>query len=131
MDDVSPEHLHELMRTFYSTQVVVSTQDKAHTEHITREQSICAVWVRERAKRLTASQVGGIAKMRRNTKRSNKAKGLLYSTFKGSKATMYGTLREEKAREKYVAYQQQNGHLTLTVELSGLVIMCGYSVAGC
>ncbi len=100
MDDVSPEHLHELMRTFYSTQVVVSTQDKAHTEHITREQSICAVWVRERAKRLTASQVGGIAKTRRNTKRSNKVKELLYSTFKGSKATMYGTLREEKAKRR-------------------------------
>ncbi len=59
--------------------------------------------------------------MRRNTKRSNKVKELLYSTFKGSKATMYGTLREDKAREEYVAHQQRNGHLALTVVLSGLV----------
>jgi len=122
VDDISPECLQELMRTFYSTQVAVSTRDRTSIEHTTREQNRCAVWVQERAKRLTASQVGGIAKMRSNTKRSNKVKELLYSTFKGSKATMYGTLREDKAREQYVAHQQRNGHLALTVVLSGLVI---------
>ncbi len=119
---ISPECLQELMRTVYSTQVAVSTRDRTSIEHTTREQNSCAVWVQEGAKRLTASQVGGIAKMRRNTKRSNKVKELLYSTFKGSKATMYGTLRKDKVREEYVAHQQWNGHWALTVVLSGLVI---------
>ena len=44
----------------------------------------------ERRKRLTASNVGSIAKMRKTTKRSNKVKGLLYSSFRGNVATLYG-----------------------------------------
>ena len=37
--------------------------------------------------RITASCVGGIAKMRKTTKRSKKVEELLYSTFR---ATIYG-----------------------------------------
>ena len=59
--------------------------------------------------------------MKKSTKRSNKVKELLYSTFRGNKATMYGILREDAAKEKYVAEQQAN-HPGLNTKPSGLVV---------
>ena len=59
----------------------------------------------ERRKRLTASNVGSIAKMRKPTKRSNKVKGLLYSSFGGNVTTLYGITTEETARHDYITYQ--------------------------
>ncbi len=35
VDDISPECLQELMSTFYSTQVAVSTRDRTSIEHNT------------------------------------------------------------------------------------------------
>ena len=58
--------------------------------------------------------------MRRSKKKRDKVKELLCITFRGSKATMYGTLMEDKAREEYTAHQRNNHH-GLTTELSGLV----------
>ena len=49
-------------------------------------------------------------------KQSNKVKELLYSTFRGKKATMYGTLTEDKTKENYIAYQQNNDHSVITTE---------------
>ena len=48
-------------------------------------------------KRMTASQVGGILKMKKTTRRSKKVE-ILYSKFKGNCATMYGTNMEETSR---------------------------------
>ena len=56
----------------------------------------------EKRKRLTASNVGSIAKMRKPTKQSNKVKGLLYSSFRGNVATLYGMTTEEKAKQAYI-----------------------------
>ena len=50
----------------------------------------------ERRKRITASNVGSIAKMRKTTKRCNKVKSLLYSSFRGNQATQYGVDNEVK-----------------------------------
>ena len=47
---------------------------------------------------------------------------MLYSRFKGSEATRYGSLREEAARQQYVSCQQQNGHCNLKMVTTGLVI---------
>lgn len=121
VDDISPEHLDDLKKSFYATQVVVSAEDRENIEQCTRQQSGSSFWLEERAKRITASHVGSIAKMRKTTKRSGKVKELLYNTFRGNKATMYGTLMEEKAREEYVAQQQVN-HPGLATEKSGLVV---------
>ncbi len=79
-------------------------------------------WMAERHLRITASKVGGIAKMRNTTKRSNKVKALLYTTFKGNAATAYGLLKEEKTTELYIAHQRRNGHLDLTVQKCGLFV---------
>ena len=49
-------------------------------------------------------------------------KELLYSTFRGNKATMYGTLMEDKAREDYIAYQHKENHPGMTITKCGLVV---------
>ena len=76
----------------------------------------------EQRKRITASSVGSIAKMRKTTKRSNKVQTLLYSNFKGNKATRYGTAKEEEARQEYITYKRRNGHPDLNVETCGLFV---------
>ena len=58
--------------------------------------------MRERMKRVTASGVGGILKMRKTTKRSKKVEEMLYSKFRGNQATMYGTNMEETTRRQTV-----------------------------
>lgn len=47
---------------------------------------------------------------------------LLYSTFTGSRATRYGTLMDDVARQEYVAQQRGNGHPGLKTKESGLVV---------
>ena len=76
----------------------------------------------ERHLRLTASTVGSISKMQRKTKRAKKVETLLYSKFKGSDATRYGSLMEEPARQDYIKFQQLNGHPGLTTKRCGLVV---------
>ncbi len=64
----------------------------------------------ERRKRLTASNVGSIAKMRKTTKRSSKVQSLLYSSFRGNQATRYGSANEDSARQQYIADLVCEGH---------------------
>ncbi len=51
-----------------------------------------------------------------------KVQSLLYSNFKGNKATHYGTAKEQETRQEYITYQQRNGHPDLSVETCGLFI---------
>lgn len=76
----------------------------------------------ERRKRITASMVGSIAKMRSTTKKSKKVANLLYSRFRGNAATRYGNQMEDTARQLYETYQRQNGHPGLKVDECGLFI---------
>ena len=76
----------------------------------------------EQRKRITASNVGSVAKMKASTKRAKKVEQLLYSRFTGSKATRYGCTMEEVALREYTAYQQQHGHPGLKTEPVGLCI---------
>ena len=71
-DDVSPEHLTELKNTFYNSKVVVTKEEAEDIERDTRAQNESEYWMTERRKRLTASRVGSVAKMKRTTKRSSK-----------------------------------------------------------
>ena len=121
-DDVSPEYLDELKNAFYNTHVAVTTEQADNTEQETREQSRSDVWIGERMKRITASRVGGILKMRKTTKRSTKVKEILYSKFRGNQATLYGSRMEETARQQYVAHQNQQSHVGLQTHSIGLVI---------
>ena len=60
--------------------------------------------------------------MKNSTKRSNKVKEMLYSTFRGNEATRYGADMEERTKQQYVAYQELNGHPGTTVEDCGLFV---------
>jgi hypothetical protein len=122
LEDISPQHLEELKYTFYETKVTINREEASRIERETREQAQNEKWKEERRKRITASNVGGIAKMKATTKRSTKVRNLLYSTFRGNKATLYGSQMEEPTRVQYTTHQQRNGHPNLTVEQCGLFI---------
>ena len=121
-EDISPDHLDELKQGFYQTKVVVTPREVTQIENDTRQQADCPEWLIERRKRITASMVGGIAKMRSTTKRAKKVENLLYTKFRGNAATRYGAAMEETAKREYQAYQQQHGHPGLTVDSSRLWI---------
>ena len=121
-EDVSPEYLDELKQQFYDTNVVVSKEQACLIEQSTRSQSETVLWREERKKRMTASRVGGIAKMRKGTKKAKRVQEMLYSRFTGNAATRYGLAMEEEAMKQYVAYQHQHGHPGLATEPAGLHI---------
>lgn len=121
-DDISSEYLDELKKSFYTTHVTVTMERAINIQQETREQCGSDLWIRERTKRITASRVGGILKMKKTTKRSRKVEEILYNKFRGNQATMYGTKMEETARQQYVTNQCQNGHVGLETNRIGLVI---------
>ena len=124
-DDVTSEHLTELKDAYYVSEVAVTESKAMEIETNTREQNGSGLWMDERRKRLTASRVGAIAKMRKTTKRSNKVFEIIYGSFRGNEATRYGCTMEATARDEYVTYQQQKGHPSLTTTKTGLVVSMG------
>ena len=103
-DDASSQILEDMKTTFFKKQVVVMEKEKEEIETKTRGQSDNEMWRNERRKRLTASKVGMIAKMRKNTKTKNKVEQLLYSRFKGNAATQYGLEMEDTTRNDYMKH---------------------------
>lgn len=79
-DGISPEHLEELKKGFYETKEVVNSEEAIEVEKQTRDQTDSQEWISERRKRLTASVVGGIAKLRSTCRRK-----------KGGELTQYQT----------------------------------------
>ena len=120
-DDVSPEFLYEMNTNYYQTKVVVTKEEVEKIERCTQKQAGSEQWICERRKRLTASRVGGVAKMRKTTKRSKKVQELLYSTFRGNEATRYGMEMELTTTHEYTTHQQ-GGHPGLTVDTCGLFV---------
>ena len=115
-EDVSPETLQELKQSFFDTKVAVTKEEAQIIAANTVTQGRSEQWANERKKRLTASVVGSIIKMKSSTKRCKKVESLLYSKFSGNKATMYGIEKEPEARNIYVEYQDNNGHPGLKTE---------------
>ena len=72
------------MKNYHETHVVVDKKMREKVEESTRQQSIAddinalELWYAERKKRITASVVGGIAKLKSSTKRAKKVQGLKY-----------------------------------------------------
>lgn len=110
-----------MKKSFFEANIAVSKEEAAKIEAATRDQAGNEYWKQERKKRLTASRVGGISKMRKTTKRANKVKEFLYSTFRGNEATRYGMEMEEIARREYITHQQQN-NLEVSVTDCGLFV---------
>ena len=106
-DDISPEILKEMKGTYFKAQVAVTKEEVVSIEEATRDQAGSDLWKKERLKRITASKVGSIVKMKKTTKRSSKVKEILYHTVRGNQATRYGILMEDVARMDYIAYQKE------------------------
>ena len=121
-EDVPPDYLEDMKITYYNTHVSVTIAESKEIERSTRTQSESEQWKMERRKRITASRVGGIAKMRSTTKRSKRVQEMLYSTFRGNMATQYGMEMEDTARVEYATHQQQHGHADLAIESCGLIV---------
>ena len=75
-EDVPPAKLQSMADGYYETRVKVTEQRVKEIEQSTRGQSDSDQWRLERGKRITASRVGSIAKMRETTRRSKE----VYST---------------------------------------------------
>ena len=90
------------MKEYYLANVKVSEVICEELKLKTAGQGKCdnslQVWLAERRKRITSSNVGSIAKMRTTTK----VKKLLYSKFEGNTVTKWGILQEESTNSKYL-----------------------------
>ena len=53
---------------------------------------------------------------------SKKVQQLIYSTFRGNKATFYGSEKEDITKQEYITYQRRNNHPDLAVNDCGLFI---------
>ncbi len=100
--------------------VFVTQEEREKIEEQTRDQDSSDQWQQERRKRLTASVVGGIAKMKEKQK-SKKVQALLYSTFRGNQATRYGTSMEAISIDRYKLYYQKK-YPEFRVDKCGLFI---------
>ena len=118
-DDVSPEILK---KSYYEANIAISKEEAAEIEANTRDQAGNDRWKQERKKRLTASRVGGIIKMKRTTKRANKVKDFLYSRFRGNEATRYGMEMEETVRMEYITHLQESNGSEVSVTDCGLFV---------
>ena len=121
-DDVTPDLLEDLKIGFYETKVRVTPEQAKAIEKQTVNQAASDQWITERRKRITASVVGGIAKMRVTSSRSKRVQQLLYNNFKGNTATRYGIQREDVACQQYITYMRHNGHSSLEVQKCGLFV---------
>ena len=65
--------------------------------------------------------MGSLLKVRSTTKPRQKVKAMLCNGFRGSQATIYGTVMEEVSRREYKTYQEGRGH-SLSTFRTGLVI---------
>lgn len=110
------------MDSFYTSHVTVSPTEMEAIELQMQGQSESELWREERHKRLTASLVGGICKLRQRTKRSKKVETILYSKFGGNQATRYGQDMEELSQSRYTIYHNDNGNPGLKIKCTGLAI---------
>ena len=113
------------MTEYYHANVKVSEAKREELQLKTAGQGNCdislQVWLAERRKRLTASNVGCIAKRRATTKVNSTIKMLLYSKFEGNTATKWDILLEESTYGKYLE-EKRKASPDITTCQSGLVI---------
>ena len=81
--DISASNLHELMVTYYSANVKLTEAAAQKININTMDQGDSHIWLEERRKRITSSNVGQIAKRKSSTKVNATVRKLLYSRFRG------------------------------------------------
>lgn len=123
--DICISNLHELMVSYYNVNVKITEPVAQKIAINTIDQGDgelgSQIWHEERRKRITSSNVGQIAKRKKNTKVNSTIKMLLYSKFRGNKATDWGLLQEDISRLKYLEVKKLNSP-GFSVSKSGLVV---------
>ena len=88
--DLSTDNLHDIMIKYYKANIMVTEVSAEQININTMGQSSSEFeqrWHEKRRKRITASNVGQIAKCKPTTKVASKVKQLLYSKLHGYRAT--------------------------------------------
>ena len=79
------------------------------------------LWHEERRKRLTASNVGKIAKRRVTTKVGSSVQQLLNTKFQGNSATNWGIFREEDSNKEHLRIRRESSP-NISISKCGLVV---------
>jgi len=88
-------------------QVTEASAKQIYIKTMGQSNGECEVeWLEERRKRITSSNVGQIAKRKSTTKVTPKVKQLLYSKFRGNRATDWGLLQEDVSKAEYLKLKQ-------------------------
>ena len=107
--DLSTDNLHAIMIKYYKANIMVTEVSAEQININTMGQSSGEFeqrWHEERRKRITASNVGQIAKRKATTKVASKVKQLLHSKFHGNRATDWGLLQEDVSQGEYLKVKQ-------------------------
>ena len=126
--DISPDiptsDLYDLMVSYYSAHVKVTeaavTKITVNTTGQGGDNSN-VLWHEERRKRLTASNVGKIAKRRATTKVGPTVQQLLNAKFQGNSATNWGNFREEDSNKEYLKIKKESSP-NISTSTCGLVV---------
>ncbi|VDI39695.1 Hypothetical predicted protein [Mytilus galloprovincialis] len=119
-EDITKSELEEKKTIFMKKNYNLELSHIKEIEKHTKLQLTSASWMNERKKRLTASNFGLVYKRNPKIPVTPLVNSLLYSTFKGNKATRFG-LREERVTIQEYIQQKAKQKVKLKVENMGLV----------
>jgi len=119
--DIPPQELSNLMTSYYSAHVKVTEAAATKLSIDTVDQGDSILWHEERKKRLTASNVGKIAKRRATTKVGSTVQQLLANKFHGNAATAWGNFQEEDSNREYLRIKKEHSP-NISTSRCGLVV---------
>jgi len=99
--DIPPKDMHNLMVSYYSANIKITEVTATKLSIDTADQGESVLWYEERSERLTASNVGKIAKRRATTKVGPTVQQFLHTKLHGNVATSWGNFQEEDSNRKY------------------------------
>ena len=128
--DIPPNHLQDLMVSFYKTKVVVNQQRAKELQLLTiqhgYDETACSIWKAERRLRITSSIAGTIGKCQPTTQVGTCICTMLYSKFCGNEATRWSLSQEKATVEQYIQWKAQHGSpgISVNTECGRISALC-------